>query len=298
MKTELSRRDFIKSSTVIGGALSSKLVWPTVKLTAETQNTDIVIAKGENPDKLARAAVDKLGGMKRFVSNGDKVVLLPNPQGRQIGTSTNPHIVAETIKMCLDAGAAEVSVCSIHGPGRWQNTGVIDATKQAGVKMFYPGSDKDWIKVDIPKGKLLKKTTIIKRAIENDVFINMPIAKHHRSARFTCNLKNLMGFNENNSWFHQGQEHLQQSIIDLASIFSPKLCIVDAFTILTENGPFGPGATASPKKVFAGTDMVAMDALCCGLIDINPQNVAHILGAHKLGLGQIELSKLIISNIE
>lgn len=294
----LTRRSFLKSSAILGAAIATQSFNSTQRLFAQKAKSDIAVAKGEAMDKTVRAALTELGGMKKFVSKGDRVVLLPNPQGSVRGTNTHPEIIAETIKLCLDAGATEVAVCSVHGPGRWRRTGVIEATQQAGGKMIYPDSDKDWIEVDIPKGKLLKKTNVIKRAIEKDVIINMPIAKHHNSARFTCTLKNLMGFNDNNGRFHQGEAHLHQCIVDLASIFSIDLCIVDATTILIQNGPFGPGKTASPQKVYAGTDMVAIDALCCGLIDIKPQDVGHISGAHKLGLGEIDLSKLRIKEVK
>lgn len=298
MKNELPRREFLKSTAIISGAFASHIIWPFKKVFAETSKPDIAVAKCNKVPKTTRAAIDALGGIKQFVNKGDRVVLLPNPQGRQTGTSTSAEVIAETITMCLEAGAAEVAICSIHGPGRWQHTGVIEATKKAGGIMVYPNSEKDWVRVEIPKGKLLKKTKIIKRAFENDVLINMPIAKHHRSTRFTCNLKNLMGFNDDNNWFHQGEEHLQQSIVDLASIFSPDLNIVDAHTILIENGPFGPGATSSPKRIYAGIDMVAVDALCCGLINLEPRDVGHILGAYKLGLGQIDLSKLTVKELQ
>ncbi|NOY60186.1 MAG: DUF362 domain-containing protein [Calditrichaeota bacterium] len=293
MSLNVSRRKFIQNSIFLGSSVAAQNLFSSPNL-PNNAAVDITAASGNIPAKNARAAVNALGGMKKFVSKGDRVVLLPNPQGRQKGTSTNPHVVGETVKMCYEAGAGKVTVCSIHGIDQWKATGIIQAVKKAGGEMFYPSAEKDWADVSLPAGKILKKTRVIKWALENDVLINIPIAKQHSSARFTCNLKNLMGFNDRDKEFHQGSEHLHRCITDLSTLFNPTLCIVDANTILIENGPFGPGDTASPNKVFAGTDMVAVDALCCGLISLDPETVPHILWASQAGVGEIDLSKKVI----
>ncbi len=294
MKKKLTRRDFIKSG-ICGVTIASTGF--TKVLGQNAAIPDIAVSTSSDIVKNVNQVIAALGGMNKFVKKGDKVVLLPNPQGRQISTATNPQVVAEIVKLCLDAGAADVSVCSVHSNRSWQNTGIIEAVEAVGGKMFYPGQDSDYVKIKIPKGKILKETTLLKKAVENDVFINLPIAKQHDSTRFTCTLKNLMGFNTNNSSFHKGPEHLHQCIVDLASVIKPDLCVVDANTILIENGPFGPGKTISPQKVYAGTDMVSIDALCCQLINIKSQDVPHILGAYQLGLGEVNIDKLLIKSI-
>lgn len=297
MNLNMSRREFIQTSAFLGSFASVPKLFSQPNPKDDLQ-VDISVISGKDPARNARTAIETLGGMKKYVHRGDRVVLLPNPQGRQKGTSTDPSVVGETVKMCYEAGAAKVTVCSIHGKGRWVRTGIVEAVETAGGEMFYPGGEKDWARVSVPAGKILKQTRVIKMALENDVFIDMPIAKQHRSARFTCNLKNLMGINDRDDEFHQGSEHLQQCITDLSSLFNPTLCIVDANTILVENGPFGPGNTKSPNKVFAGKDMVALDALCCSLISLDPNTVPHIVGAHKLGKGEIDLSKKIIRELK
>jgi uncharacterized protein (DUF362 family) len=124
----------------------------------------------------------------------------------------------------------------------------------------------------------------------------MPVLKDHYATRITGTLKNLMGLNSDSGSFHQGETYLHQAIVDLASVIPPHLCIVDANTILVENGPFGPGKVAHPKKVYAGTDGVAMDALCCGLLKVNPTEVLHIKLAHESELGKIQLSEINVES--
>jgi uncharacterized protein (DUF362 family) len=266
--------------------------------TVHAKGGDIAVVEGDTASGMVRKAIALLGGIENHVKKGDRVVLLPNPQGGRPGVSTNAEMVAETIHLCVEAGAAEVTVASIHPPERWFSAGIKEAVDSAGSVIHWPQSDQDWIEVSVERGEILGKVRIVKRAVENDLLINMPIAKQHDSTGLTCTLKNLMGFHANNRPFHQGAGHLHRCIVDLATLFSPGLLIVDATTVLAENGPFGPGRVISPNKVVAGTDMVAVDALCCGLFQMTPNQIPHIVGSHEMGLGEIDLSQIKIQEIQ
>jgi uncharacterized protein (DUF362 family) len=91
--------------------------------------------------------------------------------------------------------------------------------------------------------------------------------------------------------------YLHQAIVDLASLFSPTLCLVDATTILADGGPFGPGRTIHPKRVYAGRDMVGLDALCCELLRVNPREVLHIQLAYESGMGQLNVTDGAIKRV-
>ena len=156
--------------------------------------------------------------------------------------------------------------------------------------MKYPDSESDWATIQIPKARVRKEVKVIRDALQADVLINMPIFKQHNYTRTTGCLKNLMGVNDDNWSFHKGDLYLHQAIVDLASIFSPALCLVDATTILTQGGPFGPGRVIHPNRVYAGKDMVALDALCCELLNVKPREVLHIQLAHESGMGQMNLA--------
>lgn len=293
----MNRREFIKKSVALVGTLTGSIVFPYKGITTPKRENDLAVVEGENPSAQVREAIRLLGGIEKFVNRGDRVVLLPNPQGRGPGASTNADMVAEVVRICKEAGASSVTASSVHGPWRWSSTQIVERVEQSGGRMKYLDSSKDWVTVNVPKGRVRKKLTIIKDAIENDVLINMPVFKDHYATRVTGGLKNLMGFNSDSGSFHQSETYLHQAIVDLASVIPPHLCLVDANTILVENGPFGPGRVAHPKKVYAGTDLVAVDSLCCGLLKVNPMDVLHIKLAQESGLGQIHVSEKNIRNM-
>ena len=284
----MQRRDFLKKAALLAGVIGGNWLQPG-ETEASGETIEIAVVEGKNPAGQVREAIRLLGGIQRFVRRGDRVVLLPNPQGIGRGVTTNPDMVAETVRLCLGAGASSVSVSSCHEKGRWLGTGIIEKVEASGGRMKYPESDRDWTTIAVPKARVRKEVTVIREALQADVLINMPIFKQHNYTRITGCLKNLMGMNYDNSSFHQGDLYLHQAIVDLATIFSPGLCLVDATTILTERGPFGPGKVIHPNKVCAGKDMVGLDALCCGLLEAKPAEVMHIQLAHEAGLGKMDL---------
>jgi len=292
----IERREFLKQTAVLAGVVGGAVPLPATGRAAE-QDVGIAVVEGESPAAQVREAVQLLGGMERFVRRGERVVVLPNPQGIGRGVTTNPEIVGEIIRLCLGAGAASASVSSCHGENDWRGTGVIEAVEAAGGRMKYPDIDRDWVTRPIPKARAQREVRVIRDALEADRLINLPIFKQHNYTRMTGCLKNLMGTNHNNWGFHQGDVYLHQAIVDLASLFAPALCVVDATTILTEGGPFGPGRVIHPKKVYAGTDMVGLDALCCDLLKINPREVLHIQLAQESGMGQMTSTARAVKHV-
>lgn len=298
MKKRLDRRDFLKRSAwMTAGLLAGKTILRSAGA-GPVSGIEMAVVEGDDPAGQTRKAFAMLGGIGRFVRRGARVIILPNPQGRGAGLSTNADMVAAVVRLSLEAGAASVAVSSAHGPGRWSSTGIIEKVGAAGGTMKYPGSSRDWVTLEVPNARVRKTLTVIRDAVENDVLIDMPVFKQHDSTYITCNIKNLMGFNADNGSFHRSDEYLHQAITDLAAIIHPHVSVVDATTILTENGPFGPGRMARPNKVYVGTDMVAVDALCCSLLHVDPKTVPHLLLSHKAGLGNIELANRNIQTVK
>lgn len=293
----IERREFLKILALLAGVMGGGALIPTSGKAADLE-IGIVVVKGTNPASQVREAIHLLGGIERFVRRGDRVILLPNPQGTGRGVRTNPDMVAETVRLCLSAGASSVSASSCHEKERWLGTGIIEKVEAARGRMKYPESDRDWATVAVRNARVRKEVRVTKDALEADCLINMVIFKQHNYTWVTGCLKNLMGMNHDNWGFHKGDLYLHQAIVDLASVFSPALCLVDATTILTERGPFGPGRVIHPNKVYAGKDMVALDALCCDLLYVTPREVLYIQLAHESGMGQMNLPPGAIEHVQ
>ena len=309
MSEKITRRSFIKKSATIGvsSVLGSSLV-PNITLSNET--IDMAVVKEQNYFENTKKAVDLLGGMEKFVPKNSKVAILPNPQSNNPGTFTKPEIVRAAIQMCKAAGAKQISCIGWLSARHWINTGMKKVIDAEGVNLEITDlRDESLFKpVPVPRGVALKQARIIKTFYNYDVFIDMNITKEHSGNNLSGVLKNLMGINSPKSdrTFHPRNwtrnmddiKHLDQCIADLNTIIEPDLCIVDATEFITTNGPNGPGKLLKPLKVIAGTDRVAIDTYCATLFGYNPKDIIVLNKAFEHGLGEMDLSKVNIKELE
>ena len=73
----------------------------------------LAIAHGTEHEKTIRAAMGALGGMDRFIKNGDVVVIKPNvafDRPPALAATTHPDALRAVAKLCFEAGASKVIV--------------------------------------------------------------------------------------------------------------------------------------------------------------------------------------------
>ncbi|MCJ7508315.1 MAG: DUF362 domain-containing protein, partial [candidate division Zixibacteria bacterium] len=264
-KNRFTRRQFIQSS-IATLALAGLSELPRSKVLADMLNPypNLAVVTDGGPAAITRKVMELLGGMKRFVSKGDIVVVKPNigwDRTPEQGANTNPEVVAEIVKMCLEAGAKKVRVFdnSCNTAIRcYDRSGIMKAASRAGAEVSYM-IEAGFSKVNFPQGEALKSWEIYKPALEADLLINVPIAKHHDFAGLTLGMKNLMGVMGGN----RGKIHwnLDNSLVDLANFIKPRLTILDATRILLRNGPQGgdPKDVRKLDTIIAGTEIATVD---------------------------------------
>ncbi len=308
----MKRRDFVKSlgmGVLAGGALSmgglNTLAASENEITPETLPAgpyDLVAVKGGEPEVMFDKAIAALGGMSVFVKKGQKVVVKPNigwDVSPERAGNTNPKLVARIIKHCLDAGAKEVFVFD-NTCDNWiktyANSGIEKAVKDAGGKMV-PGNTESYYKPVTVKGQVLKSTTVHELILNCDVFINVPILKHHSSADLSIAMKNLMGIVWDRRYWHRNNLH--QCIADFAGFRKPDLNVIDAYRVMMKNGPRGVSEAdvTVMKSLIVSRDIVAADAAAAKLFGGNPADIAHIKIANDMKIGTMDLSKLNIHRI-
>jgi len=152
--------------------------------------------------------------------------------------------------------------------------------------------------VIVPSGLRLKETKVHQALLDADVFINVPILKHHSSAMVTIGMKNLMGVVWDRWYWHRNDLH--QCIADFASFRKPDLTVVDAYNVMKRNGPRGVSVNdvVSMKAQVVSRDPVAADAAATKLFGMEPGDIRHIKIASQMNLGQINLEHLAINRIK
>jgi uncharacterized protein (DUF362 family) len=287
MSRKLDRREFLKSGLVATAAMT---VGPSIILNANSASAqdypDIILSHGNNPAVITRAAVDALGGMKRFVKPGNRVVIKPNmsfASGPSAASNTHPEVVSEVAKMCVEAGASQISI--LDNPLQ-HSQDCLNLSKIPEYCQPIPKTSTHMVtakrlfrEVNVPQGKLIKTMGVASEVLDADVLISVPIGKTHSAAGVSISMKGMMGLVFDRRALHS--KGLDEAIVDMVTVLKPQLVVVDATRILSSGGPGGPGQVIPMNLVIASTDMVAADAQMVALgtwygKKFEPRQVKHV----------------------
>ena len=311
----MERREFLRTVALAGLASTFKFSDAMDILAQSGKNVktgaayDLVAAMGGEPEMMFRKAITEMGGMSKFVKPGNKVVVKPNigwDKVPELAGNTNPKLVKEIIAQCYKAGAAEVIVFD-HTCDDWRkcykNSGIEDAAKAAKAKVVPANEESYYREVDLPHGKNLRKTKIHNAILDCDVWINVPILKHHGGANLTISMKNHMGIVWDRGAFHKND--LQQCIADICTFRKPAvLNVVDAYRVLKSNGPRGTSAAdvVNPKALFISSDIVAVDTAATKFFNqirtMPLEDVGHLAKGEALNIGTMNLDDLKVRRLK
>jgi uncharacterized protein (DUF362 family) len=258
---------------------------------------EMAIIEGEDPAQLARAALTELGGMNRFVSRGDVVLVKPNigwDRTPEQAANTNPDVVAEIVRQCLQSGAKRVIVTDVscnEARRCFQRSGIAAAAQYAGAEVILPDPAR-FKEVDL-HGDVLTQWQVFDAFLNVDKIINAPIAKHHTLTGTTLGMKNWYGILGGSR--NQLHQRIHESLVDLADFIRPTLTIIDCYRVLMRNGPTGGNLddVLLKKTLVASTDPVAVDAYVAKAIwNLESDALPYLGMAAKRGLGTMQFEKL------
>jgi uncharacterized protein (DUF362 family) len=272
-------------------------VRPKFQVPAEAALPEMVVVQGDDPARLARRAIQELGGIRRFISRGDVVVIKPNvawDRTVEQAANTNPQVVAEVSRLCLEAGARRAIVTDVSindAPSCFARSGIAAAAHAAGADVVLP---EDRLFRDVAlHGEVLNSWPVLVPFLRADKMINIPIAKHHTLTGATLGMKNWYGILGGPR--QQLHQHIHESLVDLADFMRPTLTLIDAFRVLLRNGPGGgnPADVALKKTLIAGTDPVALDAYAAKAYwDLDWHALRYLKLAGERGLGTPSFEKV------
>jgi uncharacterized protein (DUF362 family) len=270
-------------------------------------NSKVSIVKTDDITKSVTKAIELVGGLG--IKEGDTVVIKPNAKHQIIpgyGVVTDPRIVDAVIGFVYKYKPSEIKIaegaCYPSGAydtiSAFQSTGIMDIAKKWDLELVDLNS-WDSMDIDLEEGLVLDWVRVGRSVIEADYIINIPVLKTHGSTLVTACLKNIglgCAVREEKKRIHR--LGLDGGIVDVYSIVKPSFNIVDAIVALEGDGPnFPPGKPKPMGLVIAGSDGLAVDAVCCNIMGIDPMKVKHLMLAKKKGLGSIDLQDIDIVGI-
>jgi len=287
----LSGRSYRPGEGTIGGVGRDHAVPAIASL------PEMVVAQGGTPAARVQKALIDIGGMSRFVTSADTVVIKPNiawDRSPEEAATTNPEVVAEIVRLCRAAGARSVIVTDVScndAENCFARSGIGDAAKAAGAEVVLPHAR--YMKQADLKGGTLGVWPVLEPFLEATKVINIPIAKHHSLTGVTLGMKNWYGIiGGNRSRLHQ---RIHESIVDLAAFARPTLTVMDATRVLIRNGPTGGGTENVEQRdtLIVSTDQVAVDAYTAkAWWNLDVPRLRFLRLAQERGLGRADFASL------
>ncbi len=300
----MDRRDFLRGCVAAGAGLVFG-GFPLPLLGSKTSSSvfagegeaapDIVAVRNGEPEIMFDRGIAAMGGMGRFVRRGQTVAIKPNVSWDvppEMAGNTNPTLLNRVIGHCFEAGASRVVVfdnCIEHWQRCYGTSGIKAAAEQAGAVIAPAHEDRYYVGRGVG-GKRLREAAVHEALLEADVLVSLPVLKHHGGAGMTAGIKNFMGAVWDRRFYHGNG--LSQCIADFLLVRKPDLTVIDAYRVLTGNGPRSrsPRDVSLAKMQILSTDVVAADAAGARILGREPDE--HVRIAHAMGFGEIDPAKL------
>ena len=248
--------------------------------------------------KAVRRSIDLIGGIRDIIRPGQLVLINPSwvapPVEREAACITLPEVTQAVADIVKELGArpviAESSAVGVD------STKVIEASGyrelcEKGYEIIDLKKTKTSVQLTAEHGKVFQTVEVWDIVQKADVIISVPKLKTHDQTEMTCSIKKLKGLLTDQAKKAMHQEGLFEGVVDLLSAVKPKLAIVDAIFCQEGIGPVF-GKPVEMDLVIAGRDLVAVDAVCAGIIGYDPKETLLTVNAAARGLGVMDFNRI------
>ena len=226
---------------------------------------------------------DLLGGVKRFLPKGSKVLVNPNTLvgvHPDKAATTHPAVLDAVFRILQDHGY-ELTYGDSPGFGDvarvMKKCGLQEVADKYGVPLadFTNGQT-----IHYPEGVIAKQFEIANGVLAADAIVNVAKMKAHAFQRITGAVKNPFGCVVG---FHKGLMHgrytnaynFAEMLIDLDNYLNVNFHIMDGIVAMEGNGPRN-GNPVPMNVLLMSDDPVALDTVFCRLVDLNPSIIPTI----------------------
>lgn len=257
----------------------------------------VVLVKCNNYDfeqvrDAVRRGVELLGGIADFAKPKERIVMKPNiliGSNADKCVTTHPSVFRAVGLLLKQSGAIvsygdspSIGGCALNA----RRSGFKQIADELGIVM----ADFDHGRESCHTMALLSKKFVLANGIlDSDGVISIPKLKTHGLMRMTGAAKNQFGCIPGTL---KGQFHANMAdpydfatmLVDINTFIRPRLYVMDAIMAMEGNGP----RNGRPRKMgvlLLSTDPVALDAIACKMINLNPEFVPTSKPGEKSGLG-------------
>jgi len=249
--------------------------------------------------------LDLLGGAETFARPGEHILLKPNllvGSRPSQAVTTHPAVfrgVARHLKRCGAVLTYGDSPGFGTTMGAAHRSGLVEVAEAEGIR---PADFATGRSVSFPDGRQNKQFTVAAAALDADGIVSLPKLKAHGLTRMTGAVKNQFGCIPGllKSEFHLRMgtmDRFGQMLVDLNRLLQPRLFVMDAIVAMEGNGP----RSGDPRQLSAlllSSDPVALDAVACRLVGLDPALVVTVRWGQEYGLGSYSHIELLGDPLE
>lgn len=257
----------------------------------------------DEPRVLAalRRGVDLLGGIQRFASAAERILLKPNVlTGAAVkkNVTTHPAVFKAMGRVLLENGA-RVRYGDSPGFGSFAaaavKSGLADAGREIGIEM---ADFSAAVQVSFNEALIAKQLVLARAALDADGIIGLSKMKTHGFMRITGAVKNQFGCvpGIRKGEYHvkmPRSEHFAAMLVDVCRRLKPRLNVMDGIVAMEGNGP-GSGTPRRMNVLLLSDDPLALDAVFCRLVHMPPHHVPTMKPGAESGLGVWEENAIAI----
>jgi uncharacterized protein (DUF362 family) len=261
-----------------------------IKTKTEGETSTYAVTRGNDTKKCVRDAVNALGGIGKFVKNGDKVLVKINICGGvpEIKGSYTSTVVAEELVDLIRSAGGEPTLADADmiWTKFWQaakDSGWMDWAKKKGVRLLNLSETKI-VNFDFGMDSNLGLERVSMEAIDADVIISVPTMKTHLLTGVTLGMKNMYGTFPDVDKAKYHRKGIERTIYEVNKAFTPCLVVIDGSIGGEAVGPLST-RPLSFETIIASNDVVMADSIACQIMGYDPMDVTHIRIAQESGLG-------------
>lgn len=255
-------------------------------------------------DAAVRTGIELLGGIGAFVKPEEKILLKPNLLSGalpQKAITTHPAVFSAVAGLLREAGYRHIRYGDSPGNPATspEKASAASGIAEAAEKWQLEKADFDTGSVvRFPEGRKAHSFFLCRGVQEADAVINICKMKTHALERITGGVKNLYGCvcgvkKAAGHAQYPSSEAFAEMLADLNRCIHPRLHIMDGIMAMEGNGPTS-GVPRAMNVMLFSADPVAMDAVFCALIDLDPATVPTCVSGEAAGLGTMRADRIRI----
>lgn len=240
-----------------------------------------------------QAGIRLLGGLEGLIEKREKILLKPNLVRKaevDRAVITHPAVMGALARILREEGYENIICGDSCGIGTASRTMAGTGMERQMEKYGIPATDFSHpVKVDYFQGHQAKQFVIAQDALDADAIINVCKMKTHALERVTGAVKNMYGCvcglqKAKGHTLYPNAESFARMLIDLNQLLKPRLYLMDGIVAMEGNGPTS-GDPVKMGVMLLSADPIALDAVFCRLVDLDPQMVPTNVHGMQYGLG-------------